>query len=661
MEYQPIVGLEIHVELKTKTKMFCDCPNDPNERHPNVNICPICLGHPGTLPVINKEAVKKTIKTGLALNCQIPEYSKFDRKNYFYPDLPKGYQISQLYMPFCKTGFLEIDNKKIRIREIHLEEDVGRLIHEKDCSLVDFNRAGIPLMELVTEPNIESANEARKFAEELQLILRYLNVSDADMEKGEMRVEVNISLSNESQMDSNKSRIMLKNESYKLMNLLFEVHNKLGPIYKEKNYQDAIEQILKRESISYEREKNVKLKFENLEVSDFFVDFVIDNKIVLEVKTKLFISNDDIRQASRYIKSLNLPLAIIVNFKHQRLEFKRVVNPTFENDSSLFEENSRSVLGTKVEIKNLNSFRSVEKAVDYEIERQTKILKSGKKVLQETRGWDAPKGITVSQREKEEAHDYRYFPEPDLPPLHITSGLISEIRSEIPELPELRRERFKREYELDEKMVAGTSSHLPPRSASRSSAIEVFVQNKDFGEYFEKVVSELPPRLPQQDIKKLIKLASNYLITDLQGLLKGSSVIGEDFLITPENFAEFITLITERGEQGEPREGEDERSSLTYQGKISSKIAKIVLEEMFKTGADPSHIIEEKGLTQITDGAEIEKIIKEVIKENPQPVKDFQEGKEAALQFLVGKVMSKTGGKANPQIVRDILSQTLAP
>jgi len=501
-EYQPKIGLEIHVELKTKTKMFCDCLNDPNERHPNVNICPICTAQPGTLPVINKEAVRKVIKTGLSLKCQIPEYSKFDRKNYFYPDLPKGYQISQLYQPLCREGFLIINGKKIRIREVHLEEDTGKLIHPEgeNYSLVDFNRAGIPLMELVTEPDLNSAREARRFAEELQLILRYLNVSDADMEKGQLRVEVNISLA-------------------------------------------------KKEG----------------------------------------------------------------------------------------------ELGTKVEIKNLNSFRSVEKAVDYEIERQTKILKSGKKVLQETRGWDAPKGITVSQREKEEAHDYRYFPEPDLPPLHLTSELINEIRSEIPELPQQKRERFKREYELDKK------------------GVEVFVQNKDFGEYFEKVVSELPPRLPQQDIKKLIKLASNYLITDLQGLLKGSSVIGEDFLITPENFAEFITLITERGEQGEPREGEDERSSLTYQGKISSKIAKIVLEEMFKTGADPSHIIEEKGLTQITDGAEIEKIIKEVIKENPQPVKDFQEGKEAALQFLVGKVMSKTGGKANPQIVRDILSQTLAP
>ena len=501
--YKAIVGLEVHVELNTKSKMFCSCRNNPNARIPNSEICPICLGHPGTLPVINKEAVRKTIKTGLALNCQIPEYSKFDRKNYFYPDLPKGYQISQLYQPLCKKGFLEIDGKKIRIREVHLEEDTGRLVHPalSDYSLVDFNRAGIPLMELVTEPDLNSAKEARKFAEELQLILRYLNVSGADMEKGEMRVEVNISLAQGSKRKAQK-------------------------------------------------------------------------------------------------------------------------------------------LGTKVEIKNLNSFRAVEKSIDYEIKRQEKILKSGKKVIQETRGWldEATassrrfagarvadvKGITVSQREKEKAYDYRYFPEPDLPPLHITSELINEIRSEIPELPQQKRERFKKEYELGEK------------------SIEVFVQNKDFGEYFEKVVSEFDPRLPHTKIFNLIKLASNYLITDLQGLLKKAphQYIGGG-LITPENFAEFVTLI--------------------YEGKISSKIAKIVLEEMFKTGADPSHIIEEKGLSQITDRAEIEKIIKEVIKENPKPVKDFQEGKETALQFLVGQIMAKTKGKANPQIVNKLLRKILTP
>jgi len=498
--YKTIVGLEVHVELDTKSKMFCSCLNDPDERHPNVNICPICLGHPGTLPVINQEAVRKVIRTGLALNCQIPEYSKFDRKNYFYPDLPKGYQISQYDMPLCKAGFLEIEGKKIRITRVHLEEDTGRLVHEKDYSLVDFNRAGIPLMELVTEPDITSAEEARRFAEELQLILRYLGVSDADMEKGQLRVEANVSL---------------------------------------------------------------------------------------------------------------------------KLARK---------------------LGTKVEVKNLNSFRAVEKAIEYEIKRQTGVLKSGKKVIQETRGWDDIRRVTVGQREKEEAHDYRYFPEPDLPPLHIVPKMIEEIQAEIPELPQQRRERFKKEYNLLDKEVAEALPHLPPRP----SAIEVLVFNKDLGEYFEKAMSELRNWVKEEEMKrkvgreeflKLTKLCSNYMITDLQGLLKGASVVGEEFLITPENFAEFITLI--------------------YEGKISSKIAKIVLEEMFKTGADPSHIIEEKGLIQITDEAEIEKIIKEVILKNKKAVEDFKKGKENAFQFLVGQIMAQTKGKANPQLVNKILKQTL--
>ena len=511
MKYLPTIGLEIHVELNTKTKMFCSCPNDPDEKRPNVNICPTCTAQPGTLPVINEEAVKKVIKTGLALNSQIPEYSKFDRKNYFYPDLPKGYQISQLYQPLCKEGFLEIDGRKIRIREVHLEEDTGRLVHPEgaDYSLVDFNRAGIPLMELVTEPDITSAKEARRFAETLHLIMHYLDVSDADMEKGQMRVEVNISLS-------------------------------------------------KKEG----------------------------------------------------------------------------------------------KLGTKVEIKNLNSFRSVERAIEYEIQRQTEILNKKGKVIQETRGWldeatassrrvagarvDDVKGITVSQREKEEAHDYRYFPEPDLPPLHFSKGFVQKIKSEIPELPTQRRERLKKEYGLLDKEA------------------EIFVYHKDLGEYFEKVVSELPPNLSQEKLSKLIKLTSNYLISDLQGLLKGQSVTersevkkrakpsspaAKNFLITPENFAEFITLI--------------------YDGKISSKIAKMVLLEMFKTGADPSNIIEEKGLTQIIDETEIEKIIEEVINNNPKPIEDYKSGKETAFQFLVGQIMARSKGKANPQIVNRLLKEIL--
>ena len=470
---QPIIGLEVHIELKTKSKMFCSCPNDSDERRPNKLICPVCMGHPGTLPVINEEAVRKVIRTGLALNCQAAQYSKFDRKNYFYPDLPKGYQISQHDSPLCRNGEL----LGVRIRRIHLEEDTGRLIHKKDCSLVDFNRAGIPLMELVTEPDIHSAEEARKFAEELRLILRYLGVSEADMEKGQLRVEANVSLKD----------------------------------------------------------------------------------------------------------------------------------------------------GPRVEIKNLNSFRAVEKASQYEISRQSKV-----KVLQETRGWDDVKEVTFSQREKEEAHDYRYFPEPDLPPMRFSKSTIEQMRMGTGELPSSRRERFKKEYGLG------------------AGSVEIFVQNKDLGEYFEKTVSELRQWAKESGMKKnvgeeeflqLAKLCSNYMITDLQGLLRGRERSRDDFMITPENFAEFVILISK--------------------GKISSKIAKAVLAEMFSTAADPSHIIEEKGLVQITDQSEIKKVIKEVIADNNKAVEDYKKGKDNALQFLVGQVMAKTKGRVNPQFASKALNQIL--
>jgi aspartyl-tRNA(Asn)/glutamyl-tRNA(Gln) amidotransferase subunit B len=485
--YQPIIGLEIHSELKTRTKMFCSCRNDTMEHIPNLNICPICLGHPGTLPVINKEAVRKVIKTGLALNCKISECSRFARKNYFYPDLPKGYQISQYEEPFCQNGFLETGGKKIRIRRVHLEEDTGSLIHEKDHSLVDFNRAGIPLMELVTEPDLNSPTEAKEFAQELQLILRHLEVSEANMERGELRVEANISL----------------------------------------------------------------------------------------------------------------------------------------------QQQMTDELGIKVEIKNLNSFQAVEKSLEYEIGRQTKILRSGKKVIQETRGWDDIQRETVSQREKEEAHDYRYFPEPDLPPLQISQELIDGIKTEIPELPRQRRERFKKEYNLS------------------SREVEIFIRKRDFGDYFEKVISELEqwakeikPKLNKERFLSLIKLCLNYILTDLQGLLKGAQVSNEDFLITPENFAEFITLI--------------------YKGKISSKLAKIILFEMFSTGEDPSNIIEKKRLVQMTDEAEIEKLIKDVIAKNEKAVLDYKLGKGNAFQFLIGQVMAAVQGKANPGIVNKILKKLLS-
>src|SRR3989338_7040959 len=335
MPYEPIIGLEIHVELKTKTKMFCVCLNDPEEKHPNVNICPICLGHPGTLPTINKKAVESVLKLGLALNGKIPEISKFDRKNYFYPDLPKGYQISQYDKPLVLGG--ELDS--VRITRIHLEEDTGRLVHETQnmkheaqkndsgsklhaSSYVDFNRAGVPLMELVTEPDIKSGEETVKFAKELQLILRYLEISDADMEKGQMRVEVNISLR--------------------------------------------------------------------------------------------------------------------------------------ENTDGRGLEDRLTQMGTKVEIKNLNSFRAVQEAIDYEIERQGEHLEKSEGIKQETRGWDDINKKTVSQRFKEESHDYRYFPEPDLPPMNLRSSQdlnLEKLKIEIPELPAQKRKRFEKEYGLTANQV----------------------------------------------------------------------------------------------------------------------------------------------------------------------------------------------------------------
>ncbi|XOB40995.1 MAG: Asp-tRNA(Asn)/Glu-tRNA(Gln) amidotransferase subunit GatB [Candidatus Nealsonbacteria bacterium] len=485
-KFQPVIGLEVHAELGTNSKMFCSCKNDADERHPNINICPICLGHPGTLPVINKQAVRKVIKTGLALSSEISMVSKFDRKNYFYPDLPKGYQISQYDMPIAQKGELKFkikgkELKTVRITRVHLEEDTGSSVHSKgaDYSLVSFNRAGIPLMELVTEPDMNSALEARKFSQELHLLLRYLQVSEANMEKGQLRIEANIS-----------------------------------------------------------------------------------------VKPK-----------------------------------------------------GSKKLGTKVEIKNLNSFRVVEKAIDYEIKRQEELLKKGKKVAQETRGWDEKKLITVSQREKEEAHDYRYLPEPDLLPLVFSKDEINEIRAEIPELPFNKRTRLSSEYKLDE------------------DSVEFFVYNKDLGEYFEKVVSEFEPNLAKDKLHGLITLAANYMITDLQSLLKERGVEGEDFFITPENFAEFISLIENKT--------------------IMSKVAKTILLEMFQTGADPSNIIEEKGLTQMTDKNEIIGIVRNIISTNQKAAADFKKGKGNAIQFLIGQVMAKTKGRVDPKTAERILKENL--
>lgn len=477
MEYIPTIGLEIHVELKTKTKMFCDCPNDPDEKHPNVNICPVCLGYPGTLPVANKLAIEYVLKTGLALGCENPKISKFDRKNYFYPDLPKGYQISQYDMPLCQDGRIDIGENVVRIRRIHLEEDTGRLLHASDgkSSLIDFNRAGVPLMELVTEPDMHSAKEVKDFAQELQLIFRYIGISDANMEKGQMRCEANISVAPQSQE-----------------------------------------------------------------------------------------------------------------------------------------------LGTKVEIKNLNSFKAVERGVEYEIIRQTKLLEDGKAVVQETRGWDENEQKTFSQRLKESAHDYRYFPEPDLPPLNLADKKhfdLEKIKASLPELPQQKRERFAREFGLD------------------GNSIEFFVQNEDFSDYLEKTISEIEVEISEKS--GAIKSASNYLISDVAGILKEKMLPVKELLMKPEDFAELICLI--------------------LKGEISSKIAKQVLLEMISTGEDPSHIVDRLGVKQMSNDEDLTKFIEEAIKENPQPVEDFKKGKEAALQFLIGQVMAKTKGRANPAKLKGLL------
>lgn len=480
--YKPTIGLEIHVELKTKTKMFCDCLNDSLEKRANVNICLICTAQPGSLPVINQEAVQMVIKAGISLGCKINEKTYFERKNYFYPDLPKGYQISQYEVPICKNG--KFGN--IRIQRIHLEEDTGKLIHGysltitngkkkegEDYSLVDFNRAGIPLMELVTEPDMTSAVEVRKFAQELQLIFRYLGISDADMEKGQMRVEANISLN----------------------------------------------------------------------------------------------------------------------------------------------------MGTKVEIKNLNSFRAVERAIDYEIERQRNVLEDGDKVVHETRGWNETKQKTFSQRTKETSEDYRYFPEPDLPPLRIKKEDIDKVKTEIPELPPARRNRFKKEYKIS------------------NEAIETFTVYKNLGDFFEAAVSELRAWFEtgkiKTDLDKLIKLCSNYIITEFPKFIP---LTGE-IKVTPENFAELMYL--------------------TFIGDISSSGAQEVLKEMFRTGGDPSQIIDKKQLRQVSDESQLENIIEEVIKNNPQVIKDYKKGKETALQFLIGQVMRATRGSANPKVVGNMLKKKL--
>ena len=498
MKYKPTIGLEIHVGLKTKTKMFCASLNDPDEKRPNVNVCPVCMGHPGTLPVINQEAIRKVLMCGKALNGKLADYSQFDRKNYFYPDLPKGYQISQYKFPLVEGGELN----GVKITRIHLEEDTGRLIHAKDetSSLVDFNRAGVPLMELVTEPCINSGEQARKFAEELQLVLRYLEISDADMEKGQMRVEVNISLSESDGGGTGKLTSLRTDEEG---------------------------------------------------------------------------------------------------------------NPT----EAKFPNSSSKKLGTKVEIKNLNSFRSVDRAVEYEIKRQTAVLEAGEKVIHETRGWDEDKQKTFSQREKEMAHDYRYFPEPDLPPMKIGE---LDFDLSLPELPEEKRKIFKEKYGL------------------KDEQIEIFVRDVAMGKFFEAVCKHLAVKPPSGG---LTATAANYITSDLSGLMINGGISVDNLKINPEMFAKLVAMADK--------------------GEISSRAAKDVLKIIFEDGGDPEKIVKEKGLAQTSDDSFLKNIVEDVVKNNLAAVEEYKNGKENALQFLVGQGMKLSKGKANPGVLQKMLKEKI--
>ncbi|OGE84812.1 MAG: glutaminyl-tRNA synthase (glutamine-hydrolyzing) subunit B [Candidatus Doudnabacteria bacterium RIFCSPHIGHO2_02_FULL_46_11] len=496
--YEPVIGLEIHIQLKTKSKLFCASPNSFNVESPNTNICEICTGQPGTLPRLNAEALRKAIMVGLALNCETAKITKFDRKNYFYPDLPKGYQISQFDMPINGKGKVMVGNREIGITRAHLEEDAGKLLHELPGSdlkssqrsdprmtYVDFNRAGVPLLEVVTEPDFKSPEEAGLFLRQLRSIVRYLDASMADMEKGHLRVDANVSV------------------------------RKIG-------------------------------------------------------ETKL---------------------------------------PDY-----------------KVEVKNMNSFKAVEAALSYEIERQTELLEKGEKPIDETRGFVDHTKTTVSQRTKEAAHDYRYFPEPDLPPIAITDDFIQELRIALPELPQAKAKRFIKEYDLPE------------------SDVWQIVDDKSFANYFENVASELGAWFEADNIsvekyKKSLKSLANWLTGDFLAMLNRDGKTANESGLSPENFAELIKLIE--------------------QGVISNTAGKSVLTEMYATGGDPSDIVDRQNLGQVSDEGLIEGVIDKVLAANQEVVEKYKAGKTGVLGALVGEVMKQTDGRANPQLVNEILKTKL--
>ncbi|MFW5996219.1 MAG: Asp-tRNA(Asn)/Glu-tRNA(Gln) amidotransferase subunit GatB [Halanaerobiaceae bacterium] len=471
--YETVIGLEVHAQLSTDSKIFCSC-STAFGAGPNTHVCPVCMGLPGTLPVLNKKAVNYAIMAGLAMNCEINEYSKFDRKNYYYPDLPKAYQISQFDLPVCKDGQIEVETEdgkqhNIGITRIHLEEDAGKLIHEgtidtSSGSLVDYNRTGVPLIEIVSEPDMRSPSQAKAYLTQLKKTLEYLGVSDCNMEEGSLRCDANVSIRPEG------------NEEF----------------------------------------------------------------------------------------------------------------------------------GTKTELKNMNSFKAVEKALAYEVERQKRVLSEGEKVIQETRTWDEDLEKTLSMRGKEEAHDYRYFPEPDLVPLAIDGEWISDLREKLPELPYKRKQRFIEEYGLPE-YDAG-----------------VLTDSRALADFFEEGVQEFADP----------KTVSNWVMGEFLRLLKEEEMVIADCNVNGSSLGQLLQLMDN--------------------GTISNKIAKEVFEEMFKTGKAPEEIVEDRGLKQISDEDKLEEIVEQVIEDNPDAVEDIRGGKDRAIGYLVGQVMKETRGKANPQMVNQM-------
>ncbi len=508
-KYTVIIGMEVHVELKTKSKMFCACKNDPDRAAPNTNVCEVCLAHPGTLPVPNKVAIEWAAKIAKALNCELNKNSKFDRKHYFYPDLPKAYQISQFDQPIGEHGFIDLeflpgknirDNAKIGVTRVHLEEDTAKSTHNSsNATLVDFNRAGVPLVEIVSEPDIASAAEAKAYCQELQMIFRYLDVSDADMERGHMRCEVNISVQEEGK---------------------------------------------------------------------------------------------------------------------------------FTNDNGVINPIAGYTLNHKVEVKNINSFRAVEKAIEFEIQRQTKMIENDESWPQQTRGWDENSGGTVMQRVKETAADYRYFPEPDIPPFH-PEKIAGDLQ--LPELPQAKRARFRNEYGFSyaDAELLSSDPHWSSYTENIMTELNEWIHNFEIGKHDDHLSAQLA------------RLAGGWITSKLMGLMAERKIDIQVLKLKPENFAELVALI--------------------YTNKVNSTNAQKILAEMLDSGVDmdPTHIMEEKGYGQISDEGKLSAVVEDVIKNYPVQVEQFKSGKEPILQFLKGMVMKATEGSADPVVAEKLLREKM--